>query len=37
VEIYWDKPQNKWPRDSAGNLMMVTEPLDMEDLLREAE
>ena len=37
VEIYWDKPQNKWPRDSAGNLIMVTEPLDMEDLLREAE
>jgi catechol 2,3-dioxygenase len=37
VEIYWDKPQNKWPRDSAGNLVMVTEPLDMEDLLREAE
>src|SRR4026209_1980178 len=37
VEIYWDKPQNKWPRDSAGNLIMVTELLDMEDLLREAE
>ena len=37
VEIYWDKPQNKWPRDSAGNLMMITEPLDMEDLLKEAD
>ena len=37
VEIYWDKPQNKWPRDSAGNLMMVTEPLDLEDLLKEAQ
>jgi catechol 2,3-dioxygenase len=36
VEIYWDKPQNKWPRDSGGNLMMVTEPLDLEDLLKEA-
>lgn len=37
VEIYWDRPQNKWPRDSSGNLMMVTEPLDLEDLLKEAE
>jgi catechol 2,3-dioxygenase len=37
VEIYWDKPQNRWPRDAAGNLMMVTEPLDLEDLLKEAE
>jgi len=37
VEIYWDKPQNKWPRDAAGNLMMITETLDLEDLLKEAE
>ena len=37
VEIYWDKPQNKWPRDSAGNLMMVTESLDLEELLKEAD
>jgi len=37
VEIYWDKPQNKWPRDSAGNLMMVTEALDLEELLKEAD
>jgi catechol 2,3-dioxygenase len=37
VEIYWDKPQHKWPRDAAGNLMMVTERLDLEDLLKEAE
>jgi catechol 2,3-dioxygenase len=36
VEIYWDKPQSKWPRDAAGNLMMVTEQLDLEDLLKEA-
>lgn len=37
VEIYWDKPQNKWPRDSSGNLVMVSDPLDLEDLLKEAE
>jgi catechol 2,3-dioxygenase len=36
VEIYWDKPRTKWPVDASGNLMMVTEPLDLEDLLREA-
>lgn len=36
VEIYWDKPKSKWPVDSAGNLNMVTEPLDLEDLLKEA-
>ena len=35
VEIYWDKPQSKWPVDANGNLKMVTEPLDVEDLLKE--
>jgi catechol 2,3-dioxygenase len=37
VELYWDKPHSKWPRDAAGNLTMVTEQLDLEDLLKEAE
>ena len=36
VEIYWDKPQNKWPRDAAGNLVMITEALDLQELLKEA-
>ena len=36
VELYWDKPKDKWPIDAAGNLLMVTEPLDLPDLLREA-
>src|SRR5437868_5142245 len=36
VELYWDKPKSKWPVDSAGNLRMVTEALDLEDLLKEA-
>jgi len=36
VELYWDKPREKWPFDTNGNLQMVTEPLDLDDLLREA-
>lgn len=37
VELYWDKPKEQWPVDSDGNLMMVTEPLNMESLLAEAQ
>ena len=35
VELYWDKPKEKWPVDANGNLQMVTEHLDVEDLLSE--
>jgi catechol 2,3-dioxygenase len=35
VELYWDRPQAEWPRDEKGNLAMVTEPLDVEDLLAQ--
>lgn len=35
VELYWDKPKEEWPLDEEGNLMMVTERLDVEGLLRE--
>jgi catechol 2,3-dioxygenase len=35
VELYWDKPRSKWPFDSSGNLKMVTEALDLQDLLKE--
>jgi len=37
VEIYWDKPRSNWPVDTAGNLVMVTDPLDLQDLLKETE
>jgi len=37
VEIYWDKPRSNWPVDAAGNLVMVTDPLDLQDLLKETE
>jgi catechol 2,3-dioxygenase len=34
VELYWDRPQQEWPRDGAGNLAMFTRRLDLDDLLR---
>lgn len=37
VELYWDKPKEKWPIDATGNLLMVTDPLDLNDLLKLAE
>ena len=35
VELYWDKPESKWPKDENGNLMMITEALDLQSLLSE--
>ena len=35
VELYWDYPKEEWPLDAEGNLQMVTEALDLEDLLKE--
>lgn len=37
VELYWDRPQEQWPRDEDGQLQMVTHPLDLRDLLREPQ
>src|SRR5881628_811811 len=36
VELYWDRPPEQWPRTPDGGLSMVTEPLDLEALLKEA-
>ena len=36
VELYWDKPQENWPRDEDEMLAMVNRPLDMDALLAEA-
>jgi catechol 2,3-dioxygenase len=36
VELYWDKPKEQWPLDVNGNLQMVTEPLDVDSLVAEA-
>lgn len=35
VELYWDKPKEQWPVDAEGELKMVSDRLDLEDLLRE--
>lgn len=37
VELYWDRPQDIWPRDATGKLQMGTEQLDLEDLLKLTE
>ncbi len=36
VELYWDRPEAEWPRDADGRLAMVTERLNLRDLLAEA-
>jgi catechol 2,3-dioxygenase len=35
VELYWDRPQEQWPRSSDGGLAMFTRPLDLDALLKE--
>ena len=37
VELYWDRPQEDWPRKPDGTIEMYTEPLDMENLLSELD
>jgi len=33
VELYWDRPEEEWPRDAAGEIAMVTRALDVAGLL----
>jgi catechol 2,3-dioxygenase len=35
LELYWDRPQDKWPRTADGHLAMFTRPLDLQGLLTE--
>lgn len=35
VELYWDRPRQKWPRNANGELAMGTEALDLHQLLLE--
>lgn len=35
VELYWDRPQDQWPKKRDGSLDMYTRPLDLENLLKE--
>ena len=37
IEIYADRPRDRWPRDSSGKLVMYTRPLDVDSLMRELE
>jgi catechol 2,3-dioxygenase len=37
VELYWDRPQDQWPRTPTGDLAMFTRRLDLNDLLGEIE
>jgi catechol 2,3-dioxygenase len=35
LELYWDRPPEAWPRTPEGSIAMVSEPLDLDDLLNE--
>lgn len=37
VELYWDTPKEEWPVNEKGELKMVTEALDLEELLKLAD
>lgn len=36
VELYWDRPQEQWPRTPDGGVNMFTRPLDLDRLLENA-
>ncbi len=36
VELYWDRPEEQWPRTAAGGLAMFTGALDLPGLLAES-
>jgi catechol 2,3-dioxygenase len=37
IELYWDRPRERWPRDGEGAIAMVAEPLDLRGLLAELD
>ena len=37
IELYRDRPQEDWPRTADGKLTMISEPLDVDALLRELD
>lgn len=37
VELYWDRPQEQWPRTDRGELAMFTRRLDLNNLLKEID
>jgi catechol 2,3-dioxygenase len=37
VELYWDRPREEWPRTADGAIQMFTNPLRLDELLKELE
>jgi len=37
VELYWDRPKDKWPHKADGSIDIYTQSLDMDDLFKELE
>ncbi len=37
VELYWDKPKEEWPLDENENLVMVTDVLNLNELMQLAD
>lgn len=37
VELYVDRPESEWPKDTNGGLEMITKRLDLNNLLKELE
>ncbi len=37
VELYWDRPEEDWPRQEDGRVAMYTRHLDLEGLLKELQ
>ncbi len=37
VELYWDRPRERWPQKPDGSLEMFSLPLDLENLMTEIE
>ena len=35
IELYWDRPEEQWPRQPDGSIEMFSAPLDLEDLMGE--
>lgn len=35
LELYWDRPEDQWPRDAEGHMAMGNHQLDLEGLLKE--
>lgn len=37
VELYWDRPKDKWPRKDDGSIEMYTRQLDLRSLIKELD